>query len=141
MINDIIKGIVSAIRKEFGEGYMIYTEEVRQGLKEPCFFILALNPEYGLYRGHRYFGRNGFVIQFMPPEAENTKNKECHEAAGRIFECLEVIEVSGDKMRGTNMNYEINEGVMSFFVNYDVFTRKTEETESMEELKERMGAM
>ena len=39
------------------------------------------------------------------------------------------------------MNYEINEGVMSFFVNYDMFTRKTEETESMEELKERTGAM
>lgn len=40
MMNDIIVGISTALYKEFGDEYEIYQEEIRQGLKEPCFFTL-----------------------------------------------------------------------------------------------------
>ena len=44
MINNVIAGIAIALNQEFGDDYEIYTEEIKQDLKEPCFFITLLNP-------------------------------------------------------------------------------------------------
>ena len=42
MINSIIEGISASLNAEFGDDYTIYTENVEQGLKEPCFFISCI---------------------------------------------------------------------------------------------------
>ena len=44
MINSIIEAISISLNEEFGDGYEIHMEEIKQGLKEPCFFIACLNP-------------------------------------------------------------------------------------------------
>lgn len=44
MLNNVIAGIAIALNQEFGDDYEIYTEEIKQDLKEPCFFITLLNP-------------------------------------------------------------------------------------------------
>ena len=44
MINKIIDGISIALNAEFGNDYEIYTDNIEQGLKEPCFSIVCLNP-------------------------------------------------------------------------------------------------
>ena len=44
MISNVIAGIAIALNQEFGDDYEIYTEEIKQDLKEPCFFITLLNP-------------------------------------------------------------------------------------------------
>ena len=53
MINKIIDGISEAIFTEFGDGYDIYTESIEQGLIEPCFSILCLNPTNDLFLGKK----------------------------------------------------------------------------------------
>ena len=42
MLNNVIAGIAIALNEEFGDDYEIYTEEIKQDLKEPCFFITLL---------------------------------------------------------------------------------------------------
>ena len=37
MIKKIIDGILAALSEEFGDEYTLYTESVKQGMKEPCF--------------------------------------------------------------------------------------------------------
>ncbi|MCD8067764.1 MAG: hypothetical protein LUE87_02510 [Lachnospiraceae bacterium] len=49
-------------------------------------------------------------------------------------DCLEWITVDGDLLRGTQMHYEIEDNVLLFFVNYDLFVFKEQEEEAMEEL-------
>ena len=44
MINNIISAISNAIYLEFGDEYEIYTQDVKQGLQEPCFSIFCINP-------------------------------------------------------------------------------------------------
>ena len=66
MINKIIKGISQALYSEFGEEYNIYTEDIMQGLNEPCFFIQCINPKITLFRGNRYYRENQFAIQNFP---------------------------------------------------------------------------
>ena len=133
MINKIIDGISIAINSEFGDDYEIYMESIEQGLKEPCFSILCLNPTIEQFLGQRYFRTNQFCIHYFPKSSE--RQYECNEVAERLFECMEFITVDGDLVRGNSLHTEISDGVLSFFVNYDLFIRKTEEVAIMEILK------
>lgn len=124
MINKIIDGISKAIFAEFGAGYEIYTESIEQGLQQPCFSILPLNPTNELFFGKRYKRTNPFMIQFFP--ATDEPNQECHAVMERLFDCLETITVEHDQTRGTNMSGEIVDGVLHVQINFDMFVYKVE---------------
>lgn len=132
MINKIIDGISVAINTEFGDDYEIYTESIEQGLKEPCFSILCLKPTFEQFLGRRYLRTNQFCIHYFPKS--NERQAECNAVIERLYECLENITVDGDLIRGTELHSEISDGVLSFFVNYDLFIYKIEETVYMERL-------
>ena len=131
MINKIIDGISVAINSEFGDHYEIYTESVEQGLKEPCFSIVCINPAINQVLGKRYFRTNQFCIHYFPKS--NEKLFELHSVTEKLMDALEIITVDGDKCRGTNMHGEVFDGVLSFFVNYDMYVYKHKDTEPMME--------
>ncbi len=124
MINAIIAGISTTLDGAFG--YEVYGEEIKQGLKEPCFFIKCLNPTNNLFLGKRYFRKNNFVVQYFP-KSEHKPKAECYEMAEELTQHLELIPVLDTVLRGTEMSYEVVEGVLNFFVNYDCFVYKVDE--------------
>ena len=127
IIKKIIDGICLAINSKFGDDRDIYTEAVNQGLEDGSFSIVCLNPTNAQFLGRRYFRTNQFCIHYFPKTDE--PKSECLEVLEGLNEALEVIEVDGDLVRGTNMTSEMDEGVLHFFVNYDFFTvRKEDET-------------
>lgn len=125
MINAIIESISITLNAEFGDRYKNYREEKKQDLEEPCFFIQCLNPTQKLFLGKKYFRNNMFCIQYFP-ETENT-TEECFGMGERLLECLEYLTVNGDFVRGTQMHYEVVDGILHFFVNYDMFVYKVAE--------------
>lgn len=133
MTNAIVEAISTALDAEFGEDYEIHMEEIKQGLKPPCFFIVSLNPTTELFLGKRYFKTNGFCVQYFPQS--DKKQRECNDIAERMNWCLEYITVSGDKCRGTKMHHEVINGVLNFFVNYDFFVYKKEVSEVMGDME------
>lgn len=135
MINSIIEAISISLNEEFGDGYETHMEEIKQGLKEPCFFITCLNPTTELFLGKRYFRTNQFCIQYFPET--NEKQRECNSVAERMWQCLEYITIYGEDkpIMGTKMKYEVVNGVLNFFVNYDCFIRKIEQQTPMESLQ------
>lgn len=133
MINRIIDAISISINAEFGDGYEIYTESLEQGLNEPCFSIFCLNPTNELYRGKRYYRTNQFCIQYFPSTGE--PKGECNAVLERLYDCLELITVDNELTRGKRMKGEIVDGVLSFFINYDMFVYKAENQDVMEELE------
>ena len=134
MINSIIEAISVSLNEEFGDDYEIHMEEIRQGLKEPCFFIAALNPAKNLFLGKRYEYTNQFCIQYFPQSDE--KQRECNGVAEKMYDCLEYIRIAGEEspIRGTGMNHQVIDSVLNFFVNYDFFTVRAEEYTPMETL-------
>lgn len=138
MINRIIDAISITINHEFNElgdkTYKIYTEEVKQGLKTPCFFINALDPNEDLFRGNRYKEINQFCIQYIPDDNSLEKKHESNEVREKLFSILEyitIIEFDGEKqietlIRGNKMHGEYTDGTLNFFVNYDMFVKKKE---------------
>ena len=109
----------------------IYGEETKQGLEEPCFFVKCLNPTNKLFLGKRYFRKNSFVVQYFP-KSKHSPNAECYEVGEELMQCLEYIPVLDAMLRGTAMNYEVIDGVLNFFVNYDCFVYKVDEITRME---------
>ena len=127
MIKKIIDGICIAINSKFGDDREIYTEAVNQGLEDGSFSVVCLNPTNTKFLGKRYFRANQFCIHYFPKTDE--PKSECLEVLEGLYEALEIIDVGGDLVRGTNMTNEMDEGVLHFFVNYDFFTiRKEDET-------------
>ncbi len=133
MIEKIIDGILAAISEEFGEGCTIYTESVMQGMKEPCFFVFCIKPNTRVFRGRRYLHENQFAIQYLTDADE--PRAECAAVAERLFGCLELITVNGDLMRGTDMDAEISDDVLTFTVNYNFFSYRTADELKMEEFE------
>ena len=135
MINDILKGVAEAVKNEFGDEYGIYTSTTEQGLTEPCFFISVLNPEIKQVLGNRYFLNSPVSVQFL----SKNNNDFINDIGSRLFNCLELITVSGDLTRGTSMSYSINDGILTFNVSYGFYFFKNKQTEEvMENMKQKM---
>lgn len=127
MIKKIIDGICLALSSNFGDDREIYTEDIEQGLEDGSFAIVCLNPTNSRFMGNRYFGSNPFCIHYFPKT--NEPRSECIDILEDLYDVLELIEVDGDLVRGTNMSCEMDGNVLHFFVNYDLFTiHKTDET-------------
>ena len=132
MIEKIINGICLALSSNFGEEREIYTESVEQGVEDGSFFVLCLNPTNSRFLGERYYRTNQFCIHYFPQT--NEPNAECLEVLEELYDTLELIDVEGDLVRGTQMSSELTDGVLQFFVNYDFFTISESDDTFMEEI-------
>lgn len=134
MINDILKGVAEAVKNEFGDEYGIYTNTTEQGLTEPCFFISVLKPEIKQVLGNRYFLNSPVSVQFL----SKNNNDFINDIGSRLFDCLELITVSGDLIRGTSMSYSISDGILIFNVSYGFYFFKNKQIEEvMENMKQK----
>lgn len=135
MIREIIEAISIALNAEFGDGYTNYTEEVQQGLKTPCFFITCVNPSVRPFPSKRYLAHHLFCVQYIPSDGSPGIKAECNDVGERLESCLEYIGGDG-LLRGTEMHFEVTDGILNFFVNYDFFVRKiVDKTPEMRELR------
>lgn len=133
MVNKLIDAISIKLNQVFGDGKRIYSELVQQGLKEPCFFITVLNPAQNQVVGLRYFVEHPFDIHYFPATLGN--NEEIQDMASQLFDALEYITlIDCDLVRGNKMHYEKVDGVLHFFVKYNMFIKKVVESDNMETL-------
>lgn len=138
MLNEIIIAVSMKLNATFGNKYKAYENDVKQGLKPPCFFIGVLKPELSPLVGRRYLSINPLDVRFIPADKE--RNSEMFSIAAELLEALEYITLpDGDVLRGTGMNYEIVDGVLHFFVNYNLTLIKSAEEVNMETLTVDMG--
>lgn len=129
MINEIIKGISKAIYDEFGDGYKIYKENIPQGFSEPCFYIRHVQTFNSKKLANRYYRQNHFDVMYYPKDTYS-ENSDIHNVAEKLFLILEEIFVLDNSVRGVKMSPEIVDGVLHFFVNYDMFVKRPENADN-----------
>lgn len=137
MYNRIIDAVTRKLDELFQDsGYIIYTDEVEQNLQEPCFFVSFLKPSEKQQIGTRYYRETGLVIQFFPGKTDQP-SRVLRETAEILEDGLEyVLMPDGKPIRGTGREWQISDGILSFFVNYNFFVYKPgKETETMGELQ------
>jgi len=147
MIQKIVGGIAERLLEEFGKDITVYSEEVCQNFKEPCFVIKLVSSLCQKGIGGRRKFVNRFLIQYFPkPE---TKNFDMSVVSDRMFDCLEFIDagrvirgidMKADKgsaiiLNGISSNYENGDGILNFYVNYDFHEVSVDEEPFMEKLK------
>jgi hypothetical protein len=137
MVGEIIAGVSIKLNQVFGDDYEIYVNEVKQGLQEPCFFIKCLNINQDKVIGNRYFRSQPFDIHYFP---ERKENSELFIMAEKLFDELEYITLeNGDLLRGSKMNIETVDGILHFFVNYDLYVLREQVKEGPMEILHTIG--
>lgn len=131
MLNEIVDGISERLNEAFGDDYEIYTEQVKQGLKEPCFTVSCVNPASTQVLGNRYLRRSLFSVKYFPKSVAGAR-AECLDVQDKLFLALETITAGGDLVRGTGINGRFVDGVLVVTVNYDMFVYAISEREPME---------
>lgn len=132
MLNNVTAGIAIAINQEFGDSYEIYTDEVEQDLKEPCFFIMILNPDIERRLSVRREVDVPMSIQYFPKKGRAEYNDVAERLALYVLECITPYE-SDALIRGKDMHWEIVDGVLNFFVTYNFFVYKIEDPKPLME--------
>ena len=141
MTEDVIKALAKALNGALAERkkeYTIYTENVEQELKRPCFFIYCTNYKDELYRGKRYKLSTNTVIEYMPPKPEDDRetNRNVNNILPKLYDITEMIDVDGNLLRGLDRSVENTDGGVVFNVRYEYFYYKNEDIDKMEILKQ-----
>lgn len=130
MGNEIVDSILSAIKSEFGETYKIYTHQQEQGFIKPCFFVQILSLTNERFMGNRFFSKNEFNIKYLINA--NEENNNLTEVFEKLNNCLEIITIDGDLVRGSDIKCVISEEGINFSISYNGFTYKVEDKDLME---------
>lgn len=140
MVNDIVDGISIKINKAFGDGSKIYTSNVEQGMKQPCFFIKLLTTINTPLIGKRKKREYPFDIHYFP--VDETDNEEMMNVGDILMEELEYIILNnGDQLRGKDMEYQIIDGVLHFSVTYGCILNDFSKDASMNDYDIDMGVI
>lgn len=138
MINEVMDGITDAIYKTFGDKYEIYKEACGQGMEEPAFFVRCIHPGIEKQLGTRRKMNVMYSIQYFPESAE--PRQEIDTVFERLYDCLELITVAGQKAHGVVECADISNGVLTVTAEYTYFLNMKEECEQMEDF-EMKGAL
>lgn len=133
--NQIKVAILEKLKEQFPE-YRRYSEEIKQGFQAPCFFLATINNQSEQKTiGKRYMRTISFDLHFFPPKGEGRSNERMYEIGDLLYMLLEVAQIPEQLVYGSDMHFEIVDGVLHFFVDYKVFVyRQTEPDAYMEKL-------
>lgn len=120
-IEDVRNAVILSLEQHFPE-VDVYGEKVAHGFQKPCFYVKLLSVKHKQELGRRYKRNHSFEIHYYSEETEI--NKMAHRMADRLYQYLEFILLNDGICRGRNMDHEVINGVIHFFVNYDFHVMK-----------------
>ena len=123
-MRNIVKLIVQALHPAFPD-HEIYTEALPQGFKEPCFSIVQIDSHAQEYPSKRIYMENHFDIRFFP--GQERPRAKCRTMAEQILFLLR--ELPG--LRGRDIEWQVTDDVLHFFVTYARFIYGMQDTEIM----------
>lgn len=106
MISKVLDGVCERLYESFGNEYQIYTEQVEQGFKEPCFFVSVIStkmtPQLCARQKGRYIFNTGVNIIFFPEQNDITR-ETLYSVGMNVVDIMEYISCEGDLIRGNNI--------------------------------------
>ena len=139
MIEKIVNACTRKLFDEFGKDCKYYVDLPEQNFTTPCFTVGVINPLMNRRRPFAYSTTVGDInefkkamlykrvmpvlVQYFPKDKKG--KKECFQVAERLFESLEEITLDGQIVRGVDLEMQIVEDVLQFFVTYNFFTMKS----------------
>lgn len=133
LVEKIIYGIANVLDQNFPDA-AIYAQEVKQHMKEPCFFIQCLEVGTSKRLANRYDQTRPFEIVYFPKKKEDVI--EIRKVLDELPFLLEFIQLPDGPGMGSKMESKIEDGLGHFLVNYDFpIRRQVDEGPNMEEIE------
>lgn len=123
MVNSILDAVTQQLGNTFGTGYHYYVENVEQNLTKPCFTIDLLLPTQRSKSPVLYERVMPFVIHYFSDDKTNIKNNS-YSMGEQIIECLEYLPFKNTLLRGEDISWQVNDGVLQIFITYKFITSK-----------------
>ena len=141
MLVAIVDGVSERLRDEYPEG-AVYFDELPEGFVRPCFLVRCLGVRQVPRLDNLYWREHSLAVVYFPKDGQDGVRERAVVATGLLM-ALEYIVVDGAQVRGKAMRHEVVDGVMHFFVDYNLFVRKVKERlpymESLEQHDELKG--
>ena len=134
MIYKTIMGISQALNEEFKQNHAVYMNVNEQEIQPSCFIIVAVKHEQKQKLGNRYELLQSFDVRYVPSSTQEL-TEEFADVTSKLFRVLEYITVDGDLTRGTNRKAEIQDGILHFFVDFNLFVLKQQDRFNMETMQ------
>ena len=130
-MKSIVNAISAAIYSNFGSNYTIYGDNsVKQGTDAPCFFVSLKECSQKPLINNRILRTFCFDIRYIPKNENNYT--EMQEIANLLYNTLEFVELdAGNKVYGSDMNYEFIDGILHFYVKYELTMQRQKKAENM----------
>lgn len=127
LIGEGIRSAIAAKLKSIFLDVIVYKEKIEQGVRYPHFFILPINTSR-----ERDLGPRGWIyyqvnIRYRLPQDFNSKYGELEQMGTDLMWALDTITVAGFQLRGRDMNYQIVDGVLQFFINFRMRIKQEQE--------------
>lgn len=127
----ILDGITLALHENFPH-QQIFDDEIPQGLQPGAFNVILVTASQQQVVGERYKRTPLFDVLYYPRHGR----EDCLGVADILSLLLKIIPLpGGDLIRGTEMEFEIIDGVLHFYVRYTHYVRSAPNEEKMDNLK------
>lgn len=137
MTQRLIQAIAIQLDKIF-DNATIYTNHIKQGFKKDSFFIRIIKNYEKPYLAKRYKIFNKIEIAYTPEEEYNT-TKILNEISQRLFENMKLLKYENGYINAENMECHIKDGILQFFLEYNFYIFRFEDTRKMERLSFKGG--
>ena len=121
MVNRIYSAIAKKLEELFGEP-LIFFDHLPQTFNGPCFWVRLLKTEQNQLLYNRYKVTLDFDIMRYPSNDEEFI-EELNSVGTELLHGVEyIVTEDGNYLRGTNISYEVQDGVLHFFISYILLT-------------------
>ncbi len=131
MCREVLDAVVRRLTEMFPEedGYVIFTNTVETQFLNPVFLVGFNQISEKSYPGGRYLRSNGMHIRYFPGK-KTQPNGEIEQVSEMLLKGLEYVTLEeGSLLRGTDRVIKIEDGILDFKVNYNMFLYRQKETE------------
>jgi len=98
-------------------GIPVSDEEFPQGVDPPRFFVRLLEPGHVRELGRRFRRRYPFAIRYF---AAAPTNDDLYDIAEQLTQAVAWITLEGRPLPGLDMRFQIENGVLEFWVAYEM---------------------
>lgn len=130
----MMKEIMELLKRDF-PNFHVYGEEVKQGWKEPCFFVREIETVQQSGLQGRLFRRHSFEISCFLDKRETAA---CNEQQAKIGKQLAelLLYLPDARLHGRNVSYQIADGILHFLVDYKINLCQIKSDPKMQQMRE-----
>lgn len=137
----MIKHVIDGVSKKLSDSFKdmrVYTSNVEQGLKEPCFFVALIKSNRNQIRGSLYADSDSVVVHYIPRDSDELE--DIVVVLESLYAVLEYIPFRDGSIRGIEMSGQIADNAAHFYVKYDAHViYESKKEESMENITANTG--